>query len=162
MRGVYVVVHTPSITTATLTHRPPQAHAHIATLHYLSTASSQPPHLASLALALKHFCRAVELNDSYLRGYYGIKLLVRVLLPLLSSSSTNSSSSSKRSQDTDDDNNVPIPSLSTVQKLDELATTQLAAMVRDFTARKKGASGYDEAEIAAARELLGREGAAPR
>ena len=110
-----------------------------------------------LSLALKHFCRAVELNDSYLRGYYGLKLLARVLLPLLSSSSTTSS---KRSQDPDDD--VPVPSLSTVQKLDELATTQLAAMVRDFAARKKGASGYDEAEIAAVRELLGREGAAPR
>jgi hypothetical protein len=43
-----------------------------------------------------------------------------------------------------------------VQKLDELATAKLAAMVRDFAARKKGASGYDEAEIAAVRELLGR------
>jgi hypothetical protein len=113
--------------------------------------------LPSLALALKHFCRAVELNDSYLRGYYGIKLLARVLLPLLSPSSSSTSTStnlSKRSQDTDDD--VPVPSLPTVQKLDELATAKLAAMVRDFAARKKGASGYDEAEIAAVRELLGR------
>jgi hypothetical protein len=147
MRGVYVPPpkhhHDDTVLTC------PQAHAHIATLHYLSTASSSPPSLSALALALKHFCRAIELNAAYLRGYYGLKLLCRVLLPLLPAASQT-----VKRQDADDD--VPVPALATVQKLDELATAKLAEMVREFAARKHGASGYDAAEIEAARELLAR------
>lgn len=125
------------------------AHAHVATLHYLSTASSSPPSLSELSLALKHFCRAVELNEAYLRAFYGIKIVAAKLLPLLSHTPA---SSKKRSEHDDDD--VPIPTLSSVQKLDELATHKLGDFVRHFGSKKKGQSGYDEAEIIAARQLL--------
>lgn len=125
------------------------AHAHVATLHYLSTASNSPPSLGELSLALKHFCRAAELNESYLRGFYGIKTVASKLLPLLSDTQT----SSKKRSDPQDDDDVPIPSLSSVQKLDELATKKLGEFIRDFSSRK-GQSGWDEAEIIAAKALL--------
>ncbi|KAJ4411215.1 Inositol phosphatase SIW14 [Didymella pomorum] len=127
------------------------AHAHVATLHYLSTASNNPPSLSELSLALKHFCRAVELNESYLRGFYGIKTVAAKLLPLLSDTQA---SFKKRGEQDDED--VPIPSLTSVQKLDELATKKLGEFIRDFGSKKKGQSGYDEAEIIAAKELLNR------
>ena len=127
------------------------AHAHVATLHYLSTASNNPPSLSELSLALKHFCRAVELNEGYLRGFYGIKIVASKLLPLLSDAPA---SSKKRGQDDEED--VPIPTLSSVKKLDEIATNKLGEFIRDFGNKKKGQSGYDEAEIIAAKELLNR------
>ncbi|XPT02053.1 tetratricopeptide repeat domain-containing protein [Ascochyta lentis] len=129
------------------------AHAHVATLHYLSSTSSSPPNTTSLALALKHFCRAAELNDSYLRAFYGLKLVASKLVPLLSDTPV---SLKKRSDQDDDTNDVPLPSLTSVQKLDELATKKLGDMVRGFAGAKKGTSGYDEAEIIAAKELLNR------
>lgn len=127
------------------------AHAHVATLHYLSTASNSPPSLSELSLALKHFCRAVELNEGYLRGFYGVKTVASRLIPLLSDTQV---SSKKRGEQDDDD--VPIPSLASVQKLDEIATSKLGEFIRDFGSKKKGQSGYDEAEIIAAKELLNR------
>ena len=63
-------------------------------------------------------------------------------------------SSKKRSEQDDED--IPIPSLSSVQKLDEIATKKLGEIVRDFANSKKGQSGYDEAEVIAAKELLSR------
>jgi hypothetical protein len=133
-----------------------QAHAHVATLHYLSTASNNPPSLNSLALALKHFCRSVELNDSYLRGYYGLKLLTSKLNSVLSDSSSN-----KRNTQ-EDDNDIPLPSAATVKKLEEIATSKLAEIVRRYKSGRKDWGGYDEAEIIAARELLDRDGKTER
>lgn len=127
------------------------AHAHVATLHYLSTASNNPPSLSELSLAFKHFCRSVELNEGYLRGFYGIKTVAAKLLPLV----TDAQASSKKRGEQDDDD-VPIPSLSSVQKLDEIATKKLGEIIRDHANSKKGQSGYDEAEIIAAKELLNR------
>lgn len=49
---------------------------------------------------------------------------------------------------------MPVPTLTSVQKLDELATKKLGEFIRDFGSKKKGQSGYDEAEIIAAKELL--------
>ncbi|KAB2100683.1 hypothetical protein AG0111_0g10921 [Alternaria gaisen] len=128
------------------------AHAHIATLHYLSTASNNPPSLTSLALSLKHFCRSVELNDGYLRGYYGLKLLTSKLNNALSDST------SKRNAQEDDD--IPVPNAQTVNKLEEIATNKLAEIIRLYKSGKKAWQGYDEAEIIAARELLDRNGKA--
>lgn len=131
------------------------AHAHIATLHYLSTAANNPPNLSSLALALKHFCRSVELNDSYLRGYYGLKLLTSKLNadPTL----TSSSAPTKRNAQ-DDNDDVSLPSSQIIQKLEEIATNKLAEMIRNYKSGKKGWQGFEEAEIIAARELLDRDG----
>lgn len=125
-----------------------QAHAHVATLHYLSANSNTPPSLPSLALSLKHFCRAVELNDSYLRGYYGLKLVTSKLIPLLS----DAPPTSNRRNNNQDDDDVPTPKIPTVKKLEELATTKLGEIVRNASSGKW--TGYDQAEVIAARELL--------
>jgi hypothetical protein len=45
-----------------------------------------------------------------------------------------------------------------VKKLEELATSKLAEIIRQFSSGKKGWTGYDEAEVIAARELLDRDG----
>ncbi|KAF2854762.1 hypothetical protein T440DRAFT_416315 [Plenodomus tracheiphilus IPT5] len=135
------------------------AHAHIATLHYLSTASNTPPSLSALALSLKHFCRSIELNDSYLRGFYGLKLVSSKLNAALSESSTTSH---KRNAQQQDDDDIPIPSLATVKKLEEIATSKLAEIVRHYKSGSKNGKGYDEAEVIAARELLDRDGKVER
>lgn len=118
----------------------------MATLHYLSASSSVP----ALSMALRHFARSVELNDSYLRGYYGLKLVSQQLIPLLS----EAPSSGRRNADEDD---IAPPQLSSVKKLEELATKQLGEIVRKYSATRPGQSGYDEAEVIAARELLNRD-----
>ncbi|KAJ5022587.1 hypothetical protein J3E73DRAFT_426423 [Bipolaris maydis] len=130
------------------------AHAHIATLHYLSTATNNPPNFSSYALALKHFCRSVELNDSYLRGYYGLKLLTSKLNNTLLSDPATSSAATTRRDDSDD---VSLPSPEIIRKLEEIATNKLAEMIRNYKSGKKGWQGFEEAEIIAARELLDRD-----
>lgn len=67
------------------------------------------------------------------------------------------SSNSTTSTDTAPD--LPTPSQQTVQKLRELATAQLAEIVRRSSAGEVGWTGYDDAEVAAARALLSRESA---
>lgn len=132
-----------------------QAHAHLATLHYLSTTQNNPPSLTSLAMSLKHFCRSVELNDSYLRGFYGLKLISSKLTRLLSESSSSTTSKRNLAQEDDD---VSVPSISTLQKLEELATNKLAEIVRQYKSGNKAWQGFDEADVIAARELLDRDG----
>ncbi|KAF2134058.1 hypothetical protein P153DRAFT_330836 [Dothidotthia symphoricarpi CBS 119687] len=127
------------------------AHAHLATLHYLSHPSTSP--LPALALATKHFCRAIELNESYLRAYFGLKQVAATLIPLLSASPSASTAVKRAAQDDDE---IPIPTLATVQKLDELATRKLAEIVRCAKRGGREGGGYDEAEVEAVRELLGR------
>ena len=45
-----------------------------------------------------------------------------------------------------------------MKKLDELATKKLAEIVRRYSKGENGWTGYEEAEVIAARELLDREG----
>jgi hypothetical protein len=45
-----------------------------------------------------------------------------------------------------------------VKKLEELATSKLAEIVRQYGSGEKGWAGLDEAEVIAAKELLNREG----
>ncbi|KAK6832938.1 hypothetical protein PG987_007632 [Apiospora arundinis] len=92
-----------------------------------------------LGEALKRFCRSIELCDDYLRGYYGLKLLLE--------------DPPKPSKQAESDGLSP-PNLSTLQKLDGLATEKLGEITRRFTAGERGWQGYNEAEIVAARELL--------
>jgi hypothetical protein len=103
---------------------------------------------------LKHFCRSIELNDSYLRGYYGLKLLTAKLIPLMSDPPATFN---KRGSNNQDDDEVPIPKTDTVKKLEEIATAKLAEMVRNASAGKSGWTGYDQAEIIAARDLLHKD-----
>ncbi|KAF2710291.1 hypothetical protein K504DRAFT_377074 [Pleomassaria siparia CBS 279.74] len=123
------------------------AHAQLATLYYLST----PSNITTLSLSLRYFCRSIELNDTYLRGYYGLKLVSQKLLPLLSDST-----SLKRNNDEEEAG--PPPKLATVKKLEELATSKLAEIVRQYNAGKTGWTGLDEAEVIAAKALLDHGG----
>lgn len=133
------------------------AHAQIATLHYLSAQAQASPQLQSLSMALRHFCRSVELNESYLRGYYGLKLVTKKLIPILS----ETSNSSKRNNNAEEED-APPPELETVKKLEELATSKLAEIVRQHGSGNKAWAGFDKAEVIAARELLDRDGKTER
>lgn len=156
MPGLYVSIYFTPTTQNSKTNKTSQAHAQIATLHYLSSQSQSTPSIPSLSLSLRHFCRAIELNDSYLRGFYGLKLLSQTLIIQLSS--TPSTITSKRNKDKDaEDEDLPPPKLESVKKLEELATTKLALIIRNYSSGKTGWTGYDEAEIIAARELLDKE-----
>lgn len=151
-----------------------QAHAQLGTLHYLlatSNTQSSTPNLSSLSTSLRYFSRALELNDSYLRGFYGLKLVSKTLIPLLSESSSTTattSSSSKRRENKEKDKeaaeeeDLPPPSLATVKKLEELATAKLGEIIRNYSSGKKGWTGYEQAEVIAARELLDRDGKVER
>lgn len=97
-----------------------------------------------LSEALKRFCRSIELCDNYLRGYYGLKLTTSQLL--------SDPPKSSRQSETD---GFALPEAATLRELDVVATEKLAEIVRHYSAGKKGWQGYDEAEVAAARELLG-------
>jgi tetratricopeptide (TPR) repeat protein len=132
------------------------AHAQLATLHYLSATSQSSNQLQSLTLSLRHFCRSVELNEYYLRGFYGLKVLAKKLIPLLSDSSTSSKRNNNSSNSEDDD--ARPPKLETVKKLEELATSKLAEIIRQYGSGKKGWTGFNEAEVIAARELLDQDG----
>jgi len=52
-----------------------------------------------------------------------------------------------------------LPDKATVEKLDEMATSKLGEIVRRSSQKEEGWQGYDEAEVAAARELLSKESA---
>jgi len=49
------------------------------------------------------------------------------------------------------------PSIKSVTKLNEVATSKLAEIVRRSSASEKGWDGYNETEITAARELLDKD-----
>jgi hypothetical protein len=71
-------------------------------------------------------------------------------------------SNSKRNKDKDtnnqnEDDELPPPKLATVKRLEELATSKLGEILRNYAAGKKGWMGYDGAEITAARQLLDRD-----
>lgn len=46
------------------------------------------------------------------------------------------------------------PSVATVQKLNQLATSKLAEIIRRSASGEKGWDGYSQSELMAARELL--------
>jgi len=129
----------------------PQLHARLGEILYVSIASSsdEAAILKNLSESMRRFCRSIELCNDYLRGYYGLKLTTKRLLEVLQKSSKSVTSSSE--------NELPPPTVATVQRLHELATSKLAEAIRRNTAGEKGWDGYDEAEIIAARALLDRD-----
>ncbi|CAK7222849.1 Inositol phosphatase SIW14 [Sporothrix curviconia] len=104
------------------------------------------------AEALKRFCRSIELCDDYLRGYYGLKLVTSFVL--------ESGGKWPKKNNNSSTEDFTLPDTATVQRLAQLATEKLSEIVRRYTAKEPHWSGYDEAEIAAARELLAGEAAA--
>jgi len=127
-------------------------HARLGELLYLSAlaAGEGGGTYRGIAEAMRRFCRSIELNDSYLRGFYGLKLTTDRLLTLQAPKRNNNDSSPE---------DLPLPSTTTIQKLHELATHKLAEIVRRGSAKEPGWGGYEEAEVIAVRELLDRDGA---
>ncbi|KAL9092507.1 MAG: hypothetical protein Q9159_000854 [Coniocarpon cinnabarinum] len=130
-------------------------HARLGEIVYISTAAStnESALMKGFARALKCFCRSVELCEDYLRGYYGMKLSTSKLLQTLQKTSPTS----VVSREVTEDEFAP-PPLPTVQRLNELATSRLAEIVRKASLKTSGWEGYEEAEVIAARELLDRDG----
>ncbi|KAF2416435.1 hypothetical protein EJ08DRAFT_673745 [Tothia fuscella] len=128
-------------------------HARLAEVIYLSTiaTSSDKPGdlLRGLAESMRRYCRSVELCNNYLRGYYGLKVVRPSLLPKAPKSEKNTPDAAY--------SDLPLPTLSTVERLHELATAKLGEIVRKSAAGEKGWEGYDGAETIAARELLDRD-----
>ncbi|EGS17348.1 uncharacterized protein CTHT_0066700 [Thermochaetoides thermophila DSM 1495] len=127
-------------------------HARLGELHYMAAiapgagqgTAAGGSYQRHMVEAVKRFARSIELCDDYLRGYYGLKLVVQKLL----SDETNNSAKQT------DDNEAALPDTKTLERLHELATSKLAEIVRHYTANDRGWRGYNEIEIAAARELL--------
>lgn len=128
-------------------------HARLGEVAYISATSSESSErgnaVKGLSDALRRFCRSIELCDNYLRGFYGLKSTAKKLLEALRKAG-------KGAVATSDDDLSP-PSIATVEKLHEVATSKLAEIVRKASAGEKGWEGYDEAELIAARALLDKD-----
>ncbi|KAL1891888.1 Inositol phosphatase SIW14 [Sporothrix stenoceras] len=131
-------------------------HARLGEIEYMAASTSAGGSDAATqkyaAESLKRFCRSIELCDDYLRGFYGLKLVTSFVLK-------NSGKWSKQKNDANSED-FTLPDNATVERLAQLATGKLSEIVRRYTVKEAHWSGYDEAEIAAARELLFGETAA--
>ncbi|KAF5504458.1 TPR repeat protein oca3 [Colletotrichum fructicola] len=125
-------------------------HARMGEVLYMAASASDGSSQQQLAESVKRFARSIELCDDYLRGYYGLKLA--------NHQATNKllKEPSKPSRQTDADD-WAVPDTNTVQKLNEVATQKLAEIVRRNSAKDRLWQGYDESEVAAARDLLSKE-----
>ncbi|KAK7749612.1 Inositol phosphatase SIW14 [Cytospora paraplurivora] len=126
-------------------------HARLGEVEYMAATSAGIDENASrtyLAESLKRFCRSIELCDSYLRGYYGLKVVTSKLL-------NDPSKTSKQTGPED----LPLPAIETIERLSEKATQRLSEIVRRSTAKERGWCGYDESEVLEAQDLLSMESA---
>ncbi|KAF6845410.1 tetratricopeptide repeat domain-containing protein [Colletotrichum musicola] len=124
-------------------------HARLGEVLYMAASASDGSPQQQLTESVKRFSRSIELCDDYLRGYYGLKLTSKVTNKLLKEPLKPS-----RQADSDE---WTLPDASTTQKLNELATQKLAEIVRRNGAKERLWQGYDESEVAAARDLLSKE-----
>jgi hypothetical protein len=120
-------------------------HARLGEVLFMAATASPEGENApqQLAESLKRFCRSIELCDSFLRGYYGLKLASDRLLafPI-------------KAPKRNDVDGVTVPEQATIERLNELATQKLAEIVRRHNANDPLWQGYDEGEVTAARDLL--------
>jgi len=116
-------------------------HARLGELEYMTGVSATDSAEAQnhLSQAVKRFSRSIELCDDYLRGFYGLKLASDKLLQTHTTSKANS---------------AVVISAEKLQKLSQLATSRLEAIIKDHTARRS--PGVKESEVTAAQELLSR------
>jgi len=124
-------------------------HARLGELQYaaaITSGGSEGSAQKYLVEALKRFCRSIELCDDYLRGYYGLKLVTSRLLE----------ETGKPAKPVDPED-FAMPDRATTERLNERATEKLYEIVRRSTAQEYYWRGYEESEIAAARELLSRD-----
>ncbi|KAF3942065.1 hypothetical protein ABW19_dt0202707 [Dactylella cylindrospora] len=116
-------------------------HARLGEINYVAAeAAGAKDVVERLEGSLRWYLRAVELCDGYLRGYYGVKLVTGKLLQSKFSSANRTIPEEK------------------VNKLNSVATVHLNDIVKGSEAGKKGFTGYDAGEVAAAKELLEADG----
>lgn len=127
-------------------------HARLGEVLYISATSSESldkSSIKTLSEALRRFCRSIELCDDYLRGYYGLKITSAKLLEVLPKGGKGAVTTA--------DDDLPPPDRSTLERLNELATSKLAEIVRKSASGEKGWGGHDQAEVIAARALLDKD-----
>ncbi|KAK6350826.1 hypothetical protein TWF718_004011 [Orbilia javanica] len=114
-------------------------HARLGEIQFVaaeSVSGASKEAVEKLEASLRWYLRAVELCDGYLRGYYGVKLVTGKLLESKISATNRTIPEEK------------------INKLNSVATVQLNDIVTGSEKGKKGFTGYDSAEVAAAKELL--------
>ncbi|GKT49297.1 TPR repeat-containing protein C19B12.01 [Colletotrichum spaethianum] len=129
-------------------------HARLGEVLYMAASASEGSSQQQLAESIKRFSRSIELCDDYLRGYYGLKLVRRVLDIKVTNRLIKEPLKPSRQTDSEE---WSLPDVTTLQKLNELATEKLAEIVRRNGAQERLWQGYDESEVAAARDLLSKE-----
>jgi hypothetical protein len=143
-----------------------QMHARLAEVLFMAAKASPDSDNSYrwLAESVKRYCRSIELCESYLRGFYGLKLVrwasftprglpgARPLTPRqLTDRLLSTPVKVPKKMDADD---FKLPPQATLEKLNELATKKLAEIVRRNSAKDPEWRGYDPAEVEAARRLL--------
>ena len=116
-------------------------HARLGELEYLASqsATESADVQKHLSQAIQRFSRSIELCDGYLRAFYGLKLASDKLLRTNTTSKGNTGSTISPEK---------------LQKLSQLATSRLEAIIKDRAARRS--SGAESSELIAAQELLNR------
>lgn len=100
-----------------------------------SVGASNADQIEAFEEAIKYFARSVELSEWYLRGWYGLKLVTGKLIQAKPSDGT----------------------LGKMESLNQLATEKLVQIVSKFRRNVKGWTGFDEAEVLAAKDLIDRD-----
>lgn len=143
----------------------PQIHARLGEVLYMAASTSEGSSLQHLTESVKRFSRSIELCDDYLRGYYGLKLVSRVPNQVHQARLTDIKVTNKLIKEPSKPSKQPeleewsLPDVTMLQNLNELATKKLAEIVRRNGAQERLWQGYDESEVAAARDLLSKESA---
>lgn len=147
-------------------------HARLGEVVFLSAnrIESGGDQLKQLSESMRRFCRSVELCNDYLRGYYGLKLVtmtqpiflseMMLIAPQSTTRLLDVLSKQKKSQPASSDpvtGDLAPPSIRSVEKLNELATSKLVEILRHSAAGDVGWDGYSQAELIAAQELLDRD-----
>jgi len=116
-------------------------HARLGELEYMAGGSSTEPTETQkhLTQAIQRFSRSIELCDDYLRGFYGLKLASDKLLQANTTTKGHAS---------------PVIAPAQLQKLSQLATSKLEAIVKERSTGRS--SGFDQSELTAAQELLNK------
>ncbi|KAI4148532.1 MAG: hypothetical protein L6R39_002769 [Caloplaca ligustica] len=101
-------------------------HARLGEILYVSAAASQDQ-IAALADSVRRFCRSIELCDGYIRGCYGLKTASEDLISVIKSASHGAAQNPSGERNYE----IPVPSIKVLQRLNEKATSVLAAAARD-------------------------------
>ncbi|KAH9844453.1 TPR repeat protein oca3 [Teratosphaeria destructans] len=132
-------------------------HARMGEVTFLAaTRGQEGEQTRQLGESVRRFCRSLELCEDYLRGFYGLKLSTDRLMRALEAGSGGGGGGkvARRGEADPGTGDLAPPSVETVKKLNEVATSKLGEIVRRAGSGEKGWDGYSEAELKAARELL--------